>query len=72
MAIKLICAVDDEQLQKHYEINKDQPVPWIGKLKNSARKRKDKVLILRRWSFYPSVPSSYPKLERGYFRFKDC
>ena len=45
MAIKLVCAVDDEQLQKHYEINKDQPVPWIGKLKNSARKRKDKVLI---------------------------
>ena len=45
MAIKLVCSVDDEQLKSHYEINKDDPAPWITKLKNGARKRKDKVLI---------------------------
>ena len=45
MAIKLVCSVDDEQLKLHYEINKDDPAPWITKLKNGARKRKDKVLI---------------------------
>ena len=45
MEVTLKCSVDDDTLKKHYEINKDKKVPWISKLKNSARKRKDKVLI---------------------------
>ena len=60
MAIKLVCAVDDEQLQKHYEINKDQPVPSIGKLKNSPRKRKDKVLIC---GGGPSIRQFHPLIQ---------
>lgn len=45
MAVKLICAVNDEMLKQHYQINKDQQVPWITKLKNGPRKRKNKILI---------------------------
>lgn len=45
MSITLVCSVDDEQLKSYYEINKNDPAPWIHKLKNSPRKRKDKVLI---------------------------
>ena len=45
MAITLVCSVDDEQLKSHYEINKNDPAPWIYKLKNGPRKRKNKVLI---------------------------
>jgi len=60
MGIILKCSIDDETLKKHYEINKDQKVPWIYKLKNSARKRKDKVLIC---AGGPSIREFHPLIQ---------
>lgn len=44
MAIKLVCSVDDEQLKSHYEINKDDPAPWITKLKTVRANVRTKFL----------------------------
>lgn len=60
MGIILKCSIDDETLKKHYEINKDRKVPWIYKLKNSARKRKDKVLIC---AGGPSIREFHPLIQ---------
>lgn len=60
MGITLKCSIDDETLKKYYEINKDRKVPWIYKLKNSARKRKDKVLIC---AGGPSIREFHPLIQ---------